>query len=58
MTLALSHREDLHRSGLDDEVIARAGIYSAPERQVRDILGYGAGAGMVIPYADAAHRAC
>jgi AAA domain-containing protein/uncharacterized protein DUF3854 len=54
MTLALSHREDLHRSGLDDEVIARAGIYSAPERQVRDILGYGAGAGMVIPYADAA----
>ena len=50
MTLVASHLEDLRRSGLSDETIARAGIYSAPERQVRDVLGFGAGPGMVIPY--------
>jgi len=50
MTLVQSHLEDLKRSGLCDETIARAGIYSAPERQVRDLLGYGVGPGMVIPY--------
>jgi hypothetical protein len=50
MTLVQSHLEDLKRSGLSDETIARAGIYSAPERQVRDLLGYGVGPGMVIPY--------
>ena len=50
MTLVASHLEDLRRSGLSDETIARAGIYSAPERQVRDVLGFGAGSGMVIPY--------
>jgi hypothetical protein len=52
MTLVASHLEDLRRSGLSDETIARAGIYSASERQVRDVLGFGAGPGMVIPYLD------
>jgi hypothetical protein len=47
-----SHRADLEGSGLTDETISLAGLYSAPERQVRDILGYGAGAGLVIPYPD------
>jgi hypothetical protein len=50
MTLVDGHRDELRASGLTDETIARAGIYSAPERQVRDVLGYGAGAGMVFPY--------
>ncbi len=50
MTLLAHHRSDLHASGLSDETIARAGIYSAPGRQVRDLLGYDAGAGMVFPY--------
>jgi hypothetical protein len=44
------HREDLRRSGLSDETIARSGIYSAPAQQVKDLLGYGVGAGMVFPY--------
>src|SRR5438128_496017 len=44
------HMRDLMASGLSSETIARAGLYSAPERQVRDILGYGAGPGLVFPY--------
>jgi hypothetical protein len=48
--LAEGHRADLRASGLSDETIAQAGLYSAPERQVRDLLGYGAGPGLVIPY--------
>lgn len=44
------HLEDLTASGLSDETIARAGIYSAPEHGVRDVLGYGAGPGLVFPY--------
>lgn len=51
MTLVGSHLEDLQRSGLSMETIQRAGLYSAPERQVRDVLGYGAGPGLVFPYA-------
>ncbi len=50
MTLLAPHRQDLQRSGLNDDTIVRARVYSAPERQVRDLLGYGVGAGMVIPY--------
>src|SRR5262249_51762667 len=45
-----AHRAELRASGLTDETIARAGLYSAPERQVRDLLGYGAGPGLVFPY--------
>ena len=49
MTLVDAHRAELRASGLTDETIARASVFSAPERQVRDILGYGAGAGLVFP---------
>jgi hypothetical protein len=50
MTLVDAHRDELRASGLTDETIARAGIFSAPERQTREVLGYGAGAGLVFPY--------
>ena len=46
------HLAELRRSGLSEETILRAGFFSAPEAQVREILGYGCGAGMVIPYYD------
>jgi len=46
------HLADLRRSGLSDDTILRSGIFSAPEAQVREILGYGCGSGMVIPYYD------
>lgn len=46
------HLADLRRSGLSDDTILRSGIFSAPEAQVREILGYGCGVGMVIPYYD------
>jgi Protein of unknown function (DUF3987)/Domain of unknown function (DUF3854) len=48
--LADGHRRDLEASGLSPETIRRSGIYSAPEREVRALLGFGAGSGMVIPY--------
>lgn len=48
--LSEGHTRDLAASGLTSETICEAGIYSAPERQVRDVLGYGAGPGMVFPY--------
>jgi hypothetical protein len=44
------HLEDLRASGLSDETILRAAIYSAPEHGVRDVLGYGGGPGLVFPY--------
>src|SRR6266508_2465924 len=50
MMLANGHLRDLRASGLHDDTIAAAGLYSAPERQVRDLLGYGAGPGLVFPY--------
>ncbi len=46
------HLADLQRSGLSEDTISRTGFFSAPEDQVRDLLGYGCGAGMVIPYYD------
>lgn len=52
--LVESHVRDLTASGLSTETILEAEMYSAPERQVRDVLGYGAGPGMVIPYRDVA----
>jgi hypothetical protein len=51
MFLSDAHRADLMKSGLTVETIRQSRIYSAPEPQVRDILGYPAGSGMVIPYA-------
>jgi len=50
MRLAPGHVDELRRSGLSDDAIARAGLYSATEAGVRDLLGYGAGPGLVIPY--------
>lgn len=44
------HRHDLEASGLSPETIAAAGIYSAPEPETREILGFGVGPGWVIPY--------
>jgi AAA domain/Domain of unknown function (DUF3854) len=48
--LSDGHRQDLHGSGLSDETMIIAGIYSAPEPEVRALLGYGAGPGMVFPF--------
>ena len=50
MTLAPGHRSELHASGLSDDTIARAGCYSATDPGVRDLLGFGAGSGLVFPY--------
>ena len=44
------HREDLRLSGLSDDTIEALGFYSGNESQVRRLLGFGAGAGLVIPY--------
>jgi hypothetical protein len=44
------HLDDLRRSGLSSDTIRAAGFYSGTEPQVREILGYGASAGLVIPY--------
>ena len=48
--LADGHRRDLEVSGLSPETIARCQFSSAPEREVRAWLGFGAGGGMLIPY--------
>jgi putative DNA primase/helicase len=48
--LAPSHIDELRRSGLTDETIKRAGLYAATEPGVRDLLGFGAGSGLVFPY--------
>ena len=48
--LASGHVDELRRSGLSDDTIARAGLYSATEPGVRDLLGFGAGSGLVFPY--------
>src|SRR5262249_14111462 len=50
VTLVPSHRNDLRASGITDATAALAELYSAPERQVRDLLGYGAGPGLVFQY--------
>ena len=43
--------EDLRKSGLNDESIARSGIYTGTVEDVRRILGRSdVGAGMIIPY--------
>ncbi len=48
--LTPGHHDELSRSGLSIETIGRAGIYSATAEGVRDVLGYGAGPGLVFPY--------
>lgn len=42
MTLHPDHREDLLRSGLLDETIEKAGIYSAPPGNINEIMGWDA----------------
>ena len=34
------HRAELHASGLSDDMIAAAGVFSAADGQVRDLLGW------------------
>jgi len=57
-TLQPKHRDELHASGISDDMIAAAGIYSA-NRELRDVLGWMPqglrywGDGWVIPYRDA-----
>lgn len=51
------HRDELHASGLTDETIAAAGIYTAKDSAIADILGqqprhHAWGAGLVFPFAD------
>jgi hypothetical protein len=53
MTLARlvpGHYQELRRSGLLDETIVAAGIYSASAAEASALLGYGVGPGMAIPY--------
>ena len=45
-----AHWADLQRSGLAMETVLAAGIHSGSADEVREILGFGSGAGMVIPY--------
>jgi putative DNA primase/helicase len=45
-----SHRDELEASGLTVDSITRSGCYSATEAGVRDLLGFGAGPGLVFPY--------
>jgi AAA domain/Domain of unknown function (DUF3854) len=51
MMVVPGHRSELHASGLSDETIDAAGLYSATAAGVRDVLGYGGGPGLVFPYA-------
>ncbi len=44
------HLADLRSSGLSDETISSSRIESATEAAVRELLGFGVGPGMVIPY--------
>lgn len=44
------HLDDLLRSGLSAETIITAGFYSAPGSTCSQILGYGVGPGLIIPY--------
>ncbi|MCI2425825.1 hypothetical protein LM597_00110 [Candidatus Acetothermia bacterium] len=48
------HTEDLRRSGLNDETIEALTFYSGTPAQVRAILGFDAGPGLVIPYPEVA----
>ena len=44
------HRADLERSGLTEETIRASRIVSGSEAAVRELLGFGVGPGMVLPY--------
>lgn len=44
------HTEDLRRSGLGDEIIDALGFYSGTAAEIKGILGFDAGPGLVIPY--------
>ena len=48
--IEIQHLGDLRSSGLNDETIRTAGLYSASTDQVRKILGFNAGAGLAFPY--------
>ena len=45
------HLADLRASGLSDETITASGCYSGQEPTVRELLGFGAGPGLVFPFA-------
>jgi putative DNA primase/helicase len=47
-----AHLEDLRKSGLSVETIAKAGIYSATAEEVEQLVGFHAGPGLVFPYDD------
>ena len=49
-TLLPRHLDDLRISGLSDETIEALGFYSGDATQVELILGFGVGAGLVLPY--------
>lgn len=48
--LLAHHMEDLQRSGLSGETIEALGFYSGTAAEVKAILGFDAGPGLVIPY--------
>lgn len=50
--LSQRHRQELEASGLSDATIRAGGFYSATPEQVKEILGFPAGPGLAIPYAN------
>lgn len=48
------HKLDLDNSGLTAETVTKAGIYSGTADEVRRILGFEAGTGLVFPYPNCA----
>lgn len=56
LKLLKCHRDDLRSSGLNEETIREAGFYSGSAEEVKRILGFDAGPGLVIPYPDTDYR--
>lgn len=56
MDLRPEHLAGLRQRGLSDETIRAAGIYSGDATEVKAILGFGCGSGLVIPYDDTYKR--
>ena len=49
-TLVESHRWKLTACGLNADTVMAAGLHSGSEAEVRGVLGYGVGTGLIIPY--------
>lgn len=56
MALRPEHVAELRKRGLSDDTIAAAGLYSANAAEVKAILGFSCGSGLVIPYEETYKR--